>query len=416
MKKIIIHGGAKLEGEVNISGSKNSVVALIPAAILAQDKVKLYNYPKIADVEVLIEILNELNVHVNVTEDYLEIDSTQIKNIPLVSENISKLRASYYFIGSLLAMFNEVNIAMPGGCYLGPRPIDLHLKGFKKLNSHVVLDEGMLHIKTEHLIGNKIFLDIPSVGATINIMLASIFVKGETLIENAAKEPEIIDIANFLNQMGASIEGAGTSLIKINGVKKLHGTDYVVMVDRIEAGTYLLYGAACGKEVVINHITPNYIQALVSKLIECNVPIKMDDKKMIIKQSSNLMPTNIKTAVYPGFPTDLQQIFTALMTQANGTSLIQETIYQARFKNCDDLVKMGATIHVDSNSAIIYGPSPLTGTDVYASDLRGGASLILAALVADHVTKIGEVEHIFRGYSNIVQNLKRLGVNIKINE
>lgn len=416
MKKIIINGGAKLKGAVYIEGSKNSVVALIPASIICKDIVRLYNYPKISDVYVLMDILKTLNVEVKICDKYIEIDSTNIKYTSLISEKMSLLRASYYFMGAMLALFKHVDISLPGGCYLGPRPIDLHLKGFKLLNCSVERDDGIFHLYSEKVIGNKIFLDIASVGATINIMLSSILAEGETIIENAAKEPEIVDVACFLNKMGAKIEGAGTCLIKITGVKSLKGTEHTVIPDRIEAGTYLLIGAACGDEIELYNVNPNHLQAVIAKLIECNVVIKVDRDKILISKSENLLPINIRTAVYPGFPTDLQQIMTALLTQANGMSIINETIYSSRFKNCDDLIKMGANIHVENDTAIVLGPCELKGTEVEASDLRGGASLILAGLVGSKQTIIDNVEHIFRGYGNIVNKLKSLNAQIKIIE
>ncbi|QVK17846.1 UDP-N-acetylglucosamine 1-carboxyvinyltransferase [Mycoplasmatota bacterium] len=408
MEKIIINGGASLEGIVEIDGSKNSVVALIPASIMCRDKVRIYNYPNISDVNVLLEILKDLNIEVSKNETYIEIDSSNVKNTSLVSEKMSLLRASYYFMGSLLALFNEANISLPGGCYLGPRPIDLHLKGFKQLNCQYDMDDGMIHLHTEKLIGNKIFLDIPSVGATINIMFASIFAQGETIIENAAKEPEIVDVAQFLNQMGAKIEGAGTCLIKITGVKKLKGATHRVIPDRIEAGTYLLIGAGCGKNIELHHVNPHHLQAVIAKLIESNVNIIVEKDKIIVSKAKKLLPTNIRTAVYPGFPTDLQQIMTTLMTQAEGMSIINEAIYSSRFKNCDDLIKMGANIRIENASAIVLGPTELKGTEVSASDLRGGASLVLAGLIAKHQTIIDQAEHIFRGYGNLIDKLKTL--------
>ncbi len=416
MKKIIINGGVKLEGIVDIDGSKNSVVALIPASILCRDIVRIYNYPKISDVFVLLEILKDLNVLVNIKDKYIEIDSSNVKNTSLINEKMSLLRASYYFMGTLLALFNEANISLPGGCYLGPRPINLHLKGFELLNCKYDRDNGMLHLYADKIIGNKVFLDIASVGATINIMLASIFAEGVTVIENAAKEPEIIDVAAFLNQMGAKIEGAGTSEIKITGVKNLKGTHHHVIPDRIEAGTYLLIGAAKGDNIEIHHVNPEHLQAVIAKLLEANVNIFIDNDKIIVSKAKKLLPINIMTSVYPGFPTDLQQITTALMTQASGMSIIKETIYASRFKNCDDLNKMGANIRIENNSAIVCGPSKLKGTEVIASDLRGGASLVLAGLIAHHQTIINEAEHIFRGYGNIVNKLKGLGGQLIISE
>ncbi len=416
MQKIIINGGVKLNGIVEIDGSKNSVVALIPASIMCRDKVRIYNYPNISDVYVLLDILKDLNVEVKIYKTYLEIDSSNVTNTSLVSEKMSLLRASYYFMGALLALFNEANITLPGGCYLGPRPIDLHLKGFKQLNCQYETDNGILYLQTDKIIGNKIFLDIASVGATINIMLAAIFAEGETIIENAAKEPEIIDTADFLNHMGANIEGAGTGLIKIIGVKKLHGTTHQVIPDRIEAGTYLLIGASCGEDIELRNVNPNHLQAVIAKLIECQVNIIVEKDKIIVSKAKQLLPTSVRTSVYPGFPTDLQQIMTSLMTQANGMSIINETIYASRFKNCDDLIKMGANIRIENASAIITGPTELKGTEVSASDLRGGASLILAGLVANHQTTISNVEHIFRGYGNIVNKLIHINADITVIE
>jgi UDP-N-acetylglucosamine 1-carboxyvinyltransferase len=414
MRKIIINGGVNLEGIVNISGSKNSVVALIPAAILCRDIVRIYNCPHISDVIVLCEILKDLNVSVKCEEEFIEIDSSNIEYTSLVSEKMSELRASYYFMGVLLALFNQVQINLPGGCYLGPRPIDLHLKGFKTLNCDYTIDEGILHIKTNKLIGNQIFLDIASVGATINIMFASIFIEGVTVIENAAKEPEIVDIANFLNKMGANIKGAGTSKIKITGVKTLKGCSHFVIPDRIETGTYMLFGSAVAKEMIINNMNPNHLQALIAKLIESGVNLKIDNNRIIISKPEQILPINIKTAVYPGFPTDLQQIITALMTQAHGTSIISEKIYASRFKNCDELIKMGANIRIENASAIIIGPAKLSGVEVAASDLRGGASLVLAGLIAENKTTINYSEHIFRGYGDIINKLQGVGARISV--
>lgn len=414
MRKIIINGGVNLEGIVNISGSKNSVVALIPAAILCRDIVRIYNCPHISDVIVLCEILKDLNVSVKCEEEFIEIDSSNIEYTSLVSEKMSELRASYYFMGVLLALFNQVQINLPGGCYLGPRPIDLHLKGFKALNCDYTIDEGILHIKTNKLIGNQIFLDIASVGATINIMFASIFIEGVTVIENAAKEPEIVDIADFLNKMGANIKGAGTSKIKITGVKTLKGCSHFVIPDRIETGTYMLFGSAVAKEMIINNMNPNHLQALIAKLIESGVKLKIDNNRIIISKPEQILPINIKTAVYPGFPTDLQQIITALMTQAHGTSIISEKIYASRFKNCDELIKMGANIRIENASAIIIGPAKLSGVEVAASDLRGGASLVLAGLLAENKTTINYSEHIFRGYGDIINKLQGVGARISV--
>ncbi|NLG81281.1 MAG: UDP-N-acetylglucosamine 1-carboxyvinyltransferase [Bacilli bacterium] len=412
MNKIIIHGGFPLEGIINIDGSKNSVVALIPASILSKSVVRIYNYPKISDVGVLIDILKELNVNTKINETYLEIDSTNINNTPLITAKMGSLRASYYFMGALLGLFKEAVLRLPGGCYLGPRPIDLHLQGFAGLDCRYEIDDELIHLQAEKLIGREIHFPFPSVGATINTMLAAVLAEGKTIIYNAAKEPEIVDVANFLNQMGATIKGAGTSTIEIIGVKMLHGTEYQVIPDRIEAGTYLILGAMLGNPLEINKVNPHHLKALLSTLTNCGVRYDINDDKIIVHKTDKLLPTNIITQVYPGFPTDLQQIITTLLTQCNGVSTITETIYSDRFQNCHELIKMGANIEIDNKQAIIKGKTHLKGTEVVAKDLRGGASLVLAGLIAEGTTIIDEPQHILRGYSNIMKKLQKVKANI----
>ncbi|HEY8364180.1 MAG TPA: UDP-N-acetylglucosamine 1-carboxyvinyltransferase [Haloplasmataceae bacterium] len=416
MKKIIINGGVKLSGIVDIDGSKNSIVALIPASILCRDRVRIYNYPKISDVLVLCDILKELNVSVLLTDNYIEIDSSNIKYTSLINEKMEKLRASYYFMGVLLALFNEVEITYPGGCNFGPRPIDLHLEGFKALNCEVRGENDILFIKSPKLIGNRIKLDFASVGATINLMFASIFIEGYTIIENAAKEPEIVDIAHFLNKMGAKIEGAGSESIKITGVKRLKGTEHTVIPDRIEAGTYLLIASAIGEEIELRNVYPSHLHTVLKTLEVIGVNIIKEKYSLLVNKVDKIFPINITTAVYPGFPTDLQQIITSLMTQAEGTSFITEKIYSSRFRNCEELIKMGANIIIKHPTAIINGPTPLKGTIVEASDLRGGASLILAGLIAENQTIINKAEHIFRGYGNIINKLTNIGAKLSVEE
>ena len=408
-----IEGGHLLEGEVRVSGAKNATVALIPASILANGPVAIVGVPQIADVDNLADILKELNVKVTkVADDHLIIDPTQMKNTTLDSAAVTKLRASYYFMGALLGKYGYVKIKMPGGCYLGPRPIDLHLKGFEALGATVVYDKGCYTISADKLVGNKIFLDIASVGATINIMMAAVYASGRTVIENAAKEPEIIDIATLLNKMGAQVRGAGTNVITIDGTDNLMGCFHEIIPDRIEAGTFIIIAAAMAKKVRVTNIIPTHLEALLSKLDEMGVKMDVDVDSVTVYHSENLKPVDIKTAPYPGFATDLQQPLTALMCKCNGQSSIKETIYPERFKHCVELQRMGADIDVRNGSALINGPISLFGDDVEATDLRCGASLIIAGLMADGQTRIHEIYHIDRGYANIDAKLRALGAHI----
>ncbi|MBR2067033.1 MAG: UDP-N-acetylglucosamine 1-carboxyvinyltransferase [Solobacterium sp.] len=410
---IKIEGGHLLEGEVNISGAKNATVALIPAAVLANGPVTIVGIPQIADVDSLSEILRILNVDVQeIDVDHLVIDPTNMKNVTLDQDIVTKLRASYYFMGALLGKYGYVKIQMPGGCYLGPRPIDLHLKGFEALGATVSYDKGCYTIEAKKLIGNKIFLDIASVGATINIMMAAVYAEGRTTIENAAKEPEIIDVATLLNKMGAKIRGAGTNVITIDGAKSLSGCFHEIIPDRIEAGTFIIIAAAMAKKMVINNIIPQHLDALLSKLQEMGVKMKVDVDKVTIEKSDHIVGVDITTKPYPGFATDLQQPITALLTQADGESRIDETIYIERFKHCLELQRMGAEIELLNGSAIVKGPTPLDGTKVYATDLRCGAAMIVAGLMAEGITEIHNIYHIDRGYSEIDDKLRALGANI----
>jgi UDP-N-acetylglucosamine 1-carboxyvinyltransferase len=408
-----IEGKHLLKGTVKISGSKNATVALIPAAILANSPVTIWGVPKISDVGYLGELLEVLNVRFNqVADDQLVIDPTQIQNVTLDHAAVTKLRASYYFMGALLGRFKSVSIKMPGGCYLGPRPIDLHLKGFEALGATIEFKQGAYHINAKQLIGAKIYLDIASVGATINIMMASIHALGRTIIENAAKEPEIIDVANMLNKMGAQVRGAGTNVITIDGVNTLHGCNHEIIPDRIEAGTFIIMAAAAAEEVTIENIIPQHLESLLSKLEEMGVSIDYSLDKVTIRRAEHLKPVDIKTLSYPGFATDLQQPLTPLLTQAEGKSVIKETIYVERFKHCQELQRMGANIDLVPAQATINGPTPLYGDKVIATDLRCGAALIIAGLIAEGITEIHDVYHIDRGYDNIDAKLKSLGANI----
>lgn len=410
---IKIEGGHPLNGEVTISGAKNATVALIPAAVLAHGPVTIVGIPQIADVTNLCEILEILNVEVTrVAPDHLIIDPTHMKNIDLVDDAVTKLRASYYFMGALLGKYGHVCMKMPGGCYLGPRPIDLHIKGFEALGADVKFEKGCYTITADHLTGAKIFLDISSVGATINIMMAAVYAEGRTTIENAAKEPEIIDVATLLNRMGAHVTGAGTNVITIEGAAHLNGCFHEIIPDRIEAGTFAIIAAACGEHVSIRNVIPQHIDALLSKLQEMGANIKVGVDYIEVEKSGPLKGTDIVTRPYPGFATDLQQPLTALMTQAVGDSKIIDTIYPERFKHCTELGRMGANIEVRNGEADIKGPTPLYGTTVYATDLRCGAAMIVAGLIAEGETVIGNVYHIDRGYSELDKKLKKLGAVI----
>ena len=410
---IVINGKRKLKGEVKISGSKNATVALIPAAIMGNAPVTIVGVPGISDVNSLSQILKELNVAVDmVKEDHLIIDPTNMQNIVLNSPYVSKLRASYYLMGALLGKYKQVKMQMPGGCYLGPRPIDLHLKGFEALGAKIEFEKGYYVIKAQELIGNKIFLDISSVGATINIMLAAVYAKGRTTIENAAKEPEIIDVSSMLNKMGAKIRGAGTGVITIDGVEELGGCFHEIIPDRIESATFLIIAAAAAEELKITNIIPQHIESLISKLKDMNVNMEVGVDYIKVTSSSNLLAVDVQTKPYPGFATDIQQPLVSLLTQATGNSKVIETIYPERFKNCLELQRMGAEIEVGRGECEVFGPSELYGSVVTATDLRCGAALVVAGLIASGETVIREIYHIDRGYENLDQKLAAIGASI----
>ena len=410
---IKIEGQHELNGTIRVSGSKNATVALIPAAVLSSNgKVTIYGVPEIDDVENLRVLLKELNVSVEQTDDMLEIDSSNLINIDLESNAVTKLRASYYLMGALLGRFKRVRMKMPGGCYLGPRPIDLHLKGFESLGAKVTYDHLGYLIEAEELTGAKIYLDFASVGATINIMFAAVLANGRTTIENAAKEPEIIDVATMLNKMGAKIRGAGTSVITIDGVEKLVGCVHEIIPDRIVAGTYLIIAAAMGREVRIDNIIPHHLEALISKLSEMGVKTEVGVDHVVVTKAENLKGVDISTQPYPGFAMDLQQPLTSLLTQAIGSSVVKESIYTERFKHCIELQRMGADIRLSTAQCTVEGPTPLYGDTVTATDLRCGASLIVAGLLAKGVTTIRETYHIDRGYEHIDEKLQAIGAKI----
>ena len=409
---IKIRGGQPLKGKLKINGAKNSAVAIIPAALLAEDVVTLEGLPQISDVATLVSLLEDLNIKTDLKDTELKVDPTEIKNASLPNHKVESLRASYYMMGAMLGRFKKCVIGLPGGCPLGPRPIDQHIKGFKALGATIhESSPTSMKIEAEELKGANIFLDMVSVGATINIMLAAVRAEGQTVIENAAKEPEVVDVATFLTGMGANIKGAGTSTIKITGVDHLHGVTHQIIPDRIEAGSYMCMAAACGAEVELDNIIPKHIEPLTVKLRELGVDVEIDDDRVKLKGQLPFNSVNIKTLVYPGFATDLQQPITPLLFLADGPSFVTDTIYPERFRHIEELRKMGGEISVDQNTATVK-PSQLHGASVYASDLRAGACLIIAGLIAEGVTTIYNVNHIYRGYTNIVENLKSLGANI----
>ncbi|MBU9724351.1 MULTISPECIES: UDP-N-acetylglucosamine 1-carboxyvinyltransferase [Bacillaceae] len=413
MEKLMIEGGHPLNGTVQVSGAKNSAVALIPAAILADSPVIIDNLPNISDVTILSELLEEIGGSTNLSGGTLEIHPEKMFAMPLPNGRVKKLRASYYMMGAMLGKFKKAVIGLPGGCNLGPRPIDQHIKGFEALGAKVTNEQGAIYLQADELIGARIYLDVVSVGATINIMLAAVRAKGRTIIENAAKEPEIIDVATLLSSMGANIKGAGTNVIRIDGVDELHGCRHSIIPDRIEAGTFIIMASAMGESVLIDNVIPDHVESLIAKLREMGVMIEEEDDSILVRANhKGLQGVDVKTLVYPGFPTDLQQPFTSLLTRAEGSSMVTDTIYNARFKHIDELRRMGANIKVEGRSALINGGSTLQGATVRASDLRAGAALVVAGLMADGVTEITGVEHIDRGYGGLEEKLIGLGANI----
>ena len=418
MKKIVIQGNRPLKGEVTISGAKNSAVALIPGAILADSPVVLEGVPDIQDVHSLIEILEIMGVQTHFEENTLTIDPTEIVSIPMPSGKINSLRASYYFMGALLGKFGEGVVGLPGGCFLGPRPIDLHIKGFEALGATVTNEHGAMYLRTSEagLAGERIFLDMVSIGATINVMLAAVKAKGKTIIENAAREPEIIDVATLLNNMGAKIRGAGTNEIRIEGVQELHGCRHSIIPDRIEAGTYLSLAAAAGEGITIKNVIYEHLESYIAKLEEIGVRMDISEDEIYVYPSKDLKPANVKTYPYPGFATDLQQPITPLLLKANGTSEILDTIYAKRVNHIPELARMGAQATTEGNLILLNGPSQLHGAEVVASDLRAGACLVIAGLMATGTTTVFNVEYILRGYDHIIDKLTALGADIQMVE
>ena len=414
MEKMVILGGAKLSGEVEISGAKNSAVAILAASILVKGKCIIDNVPHVSDIDVLLDIIQGLGGSAYfIDKGTVEIDCTNLNKYEADYETVRRIRASSYLMGALLGRFSRARVGMPGGCDFGVRPIDQHIKGFKTLGAEVEVDHGFVDLRADKLVGDSVYLDVVSVGATINIMLAATMAEGLTVIESAAKEPHIVDVANFLNCMGANIKGAGTDVIKIRGVKELHGGEFSVIPDQIEAGTFMIAAAATHGDVTITNIIPKHMESLSAKLEEMGVIVEeYDDAIRIHMDDRNLKSANVKTQPYPGFPTDLQPQILTLLTVAKGTSLVTENVWDNRFKYVDELNRMGAKVSVDGRVAAVEGCVHLQGSPVYATDLRAGAALVIAGLMAKGVTVIYNLKYIDRGYENLELKLKSLGAQI----
>jgi len=413
LETIIVKKSGALNGHLKVNGSKNSILPILAASLLTREKCTLHEIPDLEDVHVMCDLLSNLGAKINKTNNNsLEIQVENIINYEAPYDLISKLRASFLVMGPLLSRINKAKVSMPGGCAIGTRPIDLHLKGFKNLNVDINFNRGYIQAQTEDIIGNNVYLDFPSVGATENLMMVACTAKGKTIIENCAEEPEIIDLANFINSMGGKIEGAGTKTITIVGVDELHGTEYTVIPDRIEAGTYMVAAVLTGGELYIDNVIPAHVQPVIAKLREVGAEVVESRNSVMVRSKGMINSTDIKTLPYPGFPTDMQAQFMLLLSLANGTSVINETIFENRFMHANELLRMGANIKIEGNTAIVNGLNSLTGTKVKATDLRAGAALILAGLVADGETEISEIHHIKRGYADIVEKLQAVGANI----
>lgn len=415
METLIINGGGTLRGSVEINGAKNAAVAILPAAVLAsKSKCVIDNIPDIEDVHCLERILLDLGCSVKKTsKNVLEIDATDINTVNACTEDVRRMRASYYFIGSLLARFKKAKVELPGGCPIGVRPIDQHIKGFEALGAKVTIEHGAVLVEAESLKAANIFFDVVSVGATINVMIAATMAEGTTVLENVAKEPHVVDVANFLNSMGADIKGAGTDVIRIKGVNELVGCNYSVIPDQIEAGTFMIAAAATKGDVTITNIIPKHLESISAKLIEMGAIVEEDDDSIRVTVDNKLRGVNVKTAPYPGFPTDVQQPMSVLLSVTKGRSLVTESIWENRHKHTDELKKMGAMIKVEGRTAIIDGVENLEGAKVIATDLRAGAAMVIAGLIANGETEIVDIEHIDRGYPNIEEKFRSLGADIR---
>lgn len=414
MEKYVINGGKPLVGEVTISGAKNAAVAILPATILAAGKCVIDNLPDISDVMVSLQILSELGARVKlINKNCYEIDTTFLACTEVPNELSRQMRASYYFLGALLGRFGNAQVAMPGGCNLGPRPIDQHLKAFAALGAQDSVEYGMINVHSDGLVANHVFFDTVSVGATMNAMLAAVLAEGQTVLENVAKEPHVVDLANCLNMMGAEVRGAGTDVIKIRGVQRLHGCTYSIIPDQIEAGSYMVAAAVTGGNVLVRNVIPKHLEPITTKLVQAGCTVEELDDAVRVSRTGDISPLKIKTMPHPGFPTDMQPLFAVLLCIAKGTSIITEGIWENRFRYADELSHMGANIQVDGQVAVIEGVNELQAAPLRASDLRAGAALVVAALCAKGSSEVDETSHIERGYENIVEKLQALGADIR---
>lgn len=415
MDKFVVKGGVRLCGEVTVGGAKNAAVAVIPATVLAKGRCVIENMPNISDVGILLKMLREMGASVSfLNKTTVEIDTTFISNPVVPYELARHLRASYYFLGALLGRCGRASVSMPGGCHFGVRPIDQHIKGFESLGAAVSIDHGMINSRANStLVGSHIYFDVVSVGATVNVMLAAVRAKGLTILENAAKEPHIVDLANFLNSMGADIRGAGTDVIKIHGVDIMHGANYTIIPDQIEAGTYMIAAAATHGDVLVKNVIPKHMESVTNKLIKSGASVTEYDDSIRVARTEPIGAITLKTMPHPGFPTDMQPQMMAMLTMANGTSVITEGVWDNRFRYVDELMRMGANIQVDGKVAVVQGVDKLTGAPVRATDLRAGAAMLIAAFMAAGVTEIEDIHHIERGYENILEKFGGLGANIE---
>ena len=414
MEQYVIKGGNPLVGEVEIGGAKNAALAILAAAVMTDDTVLIENMPDVRDTNVMLQAMESIGVRVErVDRHTVKISAKNVKGHVIEDDYIKKIRASYYLIGALLGKYKEAEVSLPGGCNIGSRPIDQHLKGFRALGAKVDIAHGMIIAKADELKGNHIYLDVVSVGATINVMLASIMAEGITIIENSAKEPHVVDVANFLNSMGANIKGAGTDVIRVRGVEKLHGTEYAIIPDQIEAGTFMFAAAVTKGDVTVKNVIPKHLESISAKLLEIGCEVEESDDAVRVVASKPLTHTHVKTLPYPGFPTDMQPQITVALALSSGTSIVTESIFENRFKYVDELTRMGANIKVEGNTAIIDGVSRYTGASITAPDLRAGAALVLAGLVAEGYTTVDDIRYIERGYEDFEVKLRSLGAQIE---
>jgi UDP-N-acetylglucosamine 1-carboxyvinyltransferase len=414
MEQYVIKGGNPLNGEVDISGAKNAALALLAASVMTEDTVTITNLPDVRDINVLIESIRDIGATVNrVDKNCVQINGGTINSVTVDYEYIKKIRASYYLLGALLGRFHKAEVALPGGCDIGTRPIDQHIKGFNALGAKVLIEHGMIKTEAQELLGNHIYMDVVSVGATINVMLAAVLAEGRTIIENAAKEPHVVDVANMLSSMGANIKGAGTDVIRIKGVEKLHGTEYAVIPDQIEAGTFMFAAAATNGNVLVKNVIPKHLEAITAKLLEIGCSIEEYDDAVRVIGTKDLRSTHVKTLPYPGYPTDMQPQIAVTLAVSRGTSIVTESIFENRFKYVAELARMGANVKVEGNTAIINGVDGLTGAQISAPDLRAGAALVIAGLVAKGYTIVDDIVYIQRGYEDFEGKLRGLGAMIE---